>query len=94
MHCVKVALGGLVAAVLLAGIVSLTLAPAVASPPDFCPQPSGPPGLDCRGCPTFVDPVVCTVICTGGPTQMTFSNQCFASCSGFIISGECTRTGG
>ena len=27
-------------------------------------------------------------------TQKTFSNQCFASCSGYIIQGECTRTGG
>ena len=67
--------------------------PASATPPDFCPQP-GPPGMSCQGCPTYEDPVVCTIRCAGGPRERTFSNQCFASCSGYMIVGECTRTGG
>ena len=59
-----------------------------------CPQPPGPPGVDCPGCPTYEDPVVCTVVCRGGLQQKTFSNRCFAACSGYVILGECTRTGG
>lgn len=92
MRGLRIGFGVLLAA--SAALGALTLSPASAGPPVFCPQPSGPPGLECRGCPTYVDPVVCTVICAGGPTQKTFSNQCFASCSGYIIVGECTRTGG
>lgn len=86
--------GVLAFAAIAAGVVSLTAAPSLATPPDHCPQPPGPPGIDCRACPTFVDPVVCTVRCAGGTQQKTFSNQCFASCSGYILVGECTRTGG
>jgi hypothetical protein len=81
------AIAGLGAAVLALSTVS-------AEPPDFCPQPSGPPGIECQGCPTVEDPVVCTVRCAGGSQQRTFSNACFAACSGYMIVGECTRTGG
>jgi hypothetical protein len=94
MRFLKIGFGvGLFAAALV-GVAALSLAPVSAGSHDFCPQPPGPPGIDCRGCPTCEDPVVCTVVCQGGPQQKTFSNQCFASCSGYIIRGECTRTGG
>ena len=86
--------GILPAVCFVVGLAALGLPPASAEPPDFCPQPPGPPGLECRGCPTFEDPVVCTVLCAGGHTQKTFTNACFASCSGYRIVGECVRTGG
>ena len=94
MRVTRCLLGALPAAAFLLGLATLAHRPAIAEPPDFCPQPPGPPGFDCRACPTFVDPVVCTVICAGGPTQKSFSNSCFAACSGYKIQGECTRTGG
>jgi hypothetical protein len=82
-------------AVLLAGAAVL-LQPALASHDPGCPTRPLPPKLEgiCRACPTYVDPVVCTVACAGGPQDVTFSNQCFANCSGHIILGECRRTGG
>ena len=76
------------------GAAAIALSSVSAEAPDFCPQPSGPPGLECQGCPTVEDPVVCTVRCAGGPRQKTFSNACFAACSGYRIIGDCTRTGG
>jgi hypothetical protein len=84
-----------VSVVLLAGALSL-VQPARAGHDPGCPARPLPPSLEgvCRACPTFVDPVVCTVVCPGGPQEVTFSNQCFASCSGHIILGECRRTGG
>ena len=81
-------------AAVVVGVAALTLAPVSANPTGFCPQPPGPPGIDCRGCPTYEDPVVCTVVCQGGPQQKSFSNRCFASCSGYIFLGDCVRTGG
>ena len=93
MRRIRMVLCALVIAAAGAGVAALYSTPALAAPPDFCPQPAGPV-IPCINCPTFVDPVACTVICAGGPTQKTFSNQCFAGCSGFIIQGECTRTGG
>lgn len=83
----RFAVGVLVIVASTAGILAL------AGAPDKCAQP-GPPGISCTGCPTYEDPVVCTVRCAGGPQQKTFSNSCFASCSGYMILGECTRTGG
>jgi len=94
MRTLRICIGMLLLASAALGTLALTLPPARAEPPDYCPQPSGRPAIECRGCPAYVDPVVCTVICAGGPTQKTFSNQCFASCSGYVIVGECARTGG
>ena len=93
MRTFSVVFGSGLAVAAVLGFVAL-VSPAIADSHDYCPQPPGPPGIDCRGCPTFEDPVVCTVICSGGPRQMTFSNSCFAACSGYIIRGDCVRTGG
>ena len=94
MRIVRIGLGAILAAAVILGAFAIAVPPASADPPEFCPRPPGPPGIECRACPTYVDPVVCTVICAGGSRQKSFTNQCFASCSGYIIVGECTKTGG
>jgi hypothetical protein len=94
MQKLRFTFGAVLVTTAVLGTLALLLPPASAEAPDFCPKPPGPPGTDCRACPTYVDPVVCTVICAGGPKQKTFSNQCFASCSGYIIVGECVKIGG
>ena len=94
MRIVRIGLGAILAAAVILGAFAIAVPPASADTPEFCPRPPGPPGIECRACPTYVDPVVCTVICAGGPRQKSFTNQCFASCSGYIIVGECTKTGG
>jgi len=93
MRTTRAFVGAAVTAAALFGVLAL-VAPAAADTPAYCPQPPGPPGLECQGCPTYEDPVVCTVTCAGGPRQITFSNQCFAACSGYKIRGTCVRAGG
>jgi hypothetical protein len=92
MRSLRVTVAGMLLASATLGFVAV-IQPASADPPTPCPTP-GPPRIQCQGCPTYEDPVVCTVICNGGPVEMTFTNACFASCSGYKIRGECTRTGG
>ena len=94
MRLIRGSFALLLCAAVLTGVGALLAPTTLAEPPAQCPQPPGPPGFECSPCPTYVDPVVCTVICPGGPQQRTFTNQCFASCSGYIFQGECTRTGG
>ncbi len=90
MRLLRTTVATVVVASAAIGTLSL-VEPASAKPSDFCPQPFL---HECEPCGDNVDPVVCTVICAGGPTQMTFLNDCYASCSGYIFKGECTKVGG
>ena len=85
MRVLRSILGVLLVASAALGTLAL-VQPASAEPPDLCPQPFL---HECEPCPDTEDPVVCMVICAGGPRQMTFRNNCYAACSGYIFKGEC-----
>jgi hypothetical protein len=98
MRILRTSLGALLVASAAVGTLAL-FQPASAEPPDFCPRvPVGPPWVaddSCRACwSQGADPVVCTIVCAGGPQEHEFYNQCLADCSHYIILGECRRTGG
>ncbi len=79
--------------ILLVGIAAIgalaLMQPASAEPPDFCPRPFT---HECEPLSPIVDPVVCTVICAGGPREITFRNAEYAACSGYILEGDCPST--
>ena len=77
--------------VILLAVIGLGTHALVASGGDAGPPCDPDPNLQCLN---YVDPVVCTVICKGGPQQQTFTNQCFATCSGLKFRGACQPTGG
>jgi hypothetical protein len=91
----RVSMSVVVTVAVAAAAFTLVQAPAEAGPSGEClSNPIPPDPVICRACPTYVDPVVCTVICKGGPQQQTFTNQCFATCSGLKFKGACQPTGG